>query len=230
MAEVDMDGDISIYEVLTSLWRRRYPIIGTVLIVTGITGVISCFMPKQYNATSVILPPEAEEHPSSRLLASNIGSRSLPDLFAGKTTSDLIISMLKSRRIAEDAVKEFNLHRLSKKKYLSDTIRRLQSSIRISKSKEGAISVTVRGTNPELVADIANFYVSNLEKMNTELNITSAKPMVYILDRAAIPDKKSSPTIKLNMVTAGVVSLFVSIMVVFAVEGAGKMKKNSNSL
>jgi uncharacterized protein involved in exopolysaccharide biosynthesis len=44
----------------------------------------------------------------------------------------------------------------------------------IKASREGVISVTARAYDPQMVADLANFYVENLDRLNIAINVTDA--------------------------------------------------------
>ena len=82
-------------------------------------------------------------------------------------------------------------------------------------TKEGIISVSVRAKDPCLAAELTNLYVSNLDKINDELKVTSLKPIVTVLDPAIPSDIPCSPKVKLSLVISGVLSLFVGILGAF---------------
>jgi uncharacterized protein involved in exopolysaccharide biosynthesis len=53
-------------------------------------------------------------------------------------------------------------------------------------SREGVISVTAGAYEPKLAADIANFYVENLDRLNTTINVTDAgRTRQFLEGRAA---------------------------------------------
>jgi capsule polysaccharide export protein KpsE/RkpR len=77
---------------------------------------------------------------------------------------DIFIAMLKSRTIAEDLVDRFNLKEHYKVAFVEDAANAVQAATEIKVSKEGAISITVQDRNPRLAADIANAYITLLDR------------------------------------------------------------------
>jgi uncharacterized protein involved in exopolysaccharide biosynthesis len=71
-----------------------------------------------------------------------------------------------------DLVKEYDLQ--DAKAPMQGARRRLQEMTNIRASREGVISVTVSAYDPQKAADIANFYVENLDRLNTALSVTDA--------------------------------------------------------
>ena len=75
-----------------------------------------------------------------------------------------------------------NFPELKKKK-------RFNLKLEVYDTTQGTLIVEAKGGEPKLISDIANFCVKNLDVMNAELNITSQRPMVKVLD-PAIPAVK----------------------------------------
>lgn len=97
----------------------------------------------------------------------------LPSLSIGASSDEIIFSMLKSRRMSRDINEHFNLS--SKRRFWW----RLDTYV-----VTGGFAVEVKGSDPELTRDITNFAVENLDKINSELQVTTQKPMVKVLDSA----------------------------------------------
>ena len=97
---------------------------------------------------------------------------------------DIFVSILKSRSMAQDVVQRFDLQTRYEALFQSDAIRRLSGMTTVTLSKDGVISVEVEETDPQLAAEIANFYVANLDQMLTRFATTEAsKQRVFIADR-----------------------------------------------
>lgn len=226
---MDTEKEATLRDYGRVLWKRRGEIIAVLLAVEIITLVVSLTMPKIYQSTASVLPPEIEKQGLGALSTFGLG-RQLPDLFSGASTSDTIIAMLKSRRMAEDIVREFNLRRFYRKEYVIDAIKTLKNSTRISRSKEDVISIRVASKDRNLAARTANFYVANLNTMNDELELTSAKPIVRVLDVAKPAEKKWKPCIRKNLLAAGLLALTGAIFISFLREqAAGAKQKNYGS-
>ena len=131
----------------------------------------------------------------------------------GYNYSNIMIALLKSRSMAEAVNAKFGLKK-SENEDSSDVEKEIGSNMKITSSKEKVIIISVSSRDPKLSADMANFYISNLETMNAELKLTQANPMVRVLDKAVPPKKKSGPYIRKNVAIAFVASFFVSLVFV----------------
>ncbi len=210
-----MGGDEDLLNIFKLIYRYRVMIMSITLAIAIITAIVSLNLPKTYTATAVALPPEVE----TLQRGGNILSYSYSDIFGeGVNDSGVVIAMLKSRRMAEYLVKEFDLVEKYKMKSFSSAIQRLQSETMVIPTKEKTIMIIVNSTSPELAADLANSYVYNLDEINNELKITPAKPVARLLDKAYPPESKSKPKIKNNIIIASVIALILSIGFVFLVE------------
>lgn len=208
-----MEKEPTILDYWRVIWRYRLFIGGLFFASVILTMILSLMMPKSYKATATALPPEVKG--TTFLNVPGIASKILPSLKGGPTSTDIVIAMLKSRRMKEDIVRKFDLEEFYETEFFVDAIKKLESSTEINLSKENVISVTVISTKPRLAAEIANFYVEHLNRINEELKLTTEKPIVKVLDIARIPEKKYKPRIKLNMAISGVIALFLGIFISF---------------
>jgi len=151
----------------------------------------SLWLPKIYESTATMLTPDERGGRSLGLataLAASGVAQALPGLSMPSLTPqrDIFVSILKSRTMAEDVVQRFDLQERYKAPFLSDAITRLSGATTVSLSKDGMISVKVQETDPQLAADLANFYVANLDQMLSRFATTEAsKQRVFIADRLA---------------------------------------------
>lgn len=160
--EIDILHYLNIYK---KEWKRMLCLIGIAMFVTIIIGYIQ---PVTYRSTAIVLSPKDGDQ------ASNLGKYlGLPSLSIGGSSDDVIFSMLKSRRMSNDINGHFNLKNKRKFWWNLDTY-----------AVTGGFAVEVKGPDPELTRDIANFAIENLDKINLELQVTSQKPMVKVLDIA----------------------------------------------
>jgi tyrosine-protein kinase Etk/Wzc len=173
--------DVTLLDYWNVLWKRRRLLSGLFTVAVTAALIISLLLPKIYESTATLLPQlESNEMGGlgALLSASGAGSAaqslgiSLPG--APATPVDLFVAMLKSRIMADAAIKQFNLLALYEAKTLEDARRHLQEDTRISVTKEKVIKITVEATNAQLAADIANFYVSKLDHLNQNLNVSKA--------------------------------------------------------
>ena len=164
------------------VYSRKSRIILFCSIVAVITLVVSFMIPKTYESTATLLP-QLESNTGlglgSLLATTAMGSAaqslgiSLPG--APATPMDLFLAMLKSRIMADEVVKQFNLMERYEKSTVQDTRKLLENATSIVVTKEKVIKVTVEEKDPKLAADIANFFVSNLERLNQTLTVSKAR-------------------------------------------------------
>jgi uncharacterized protein involved in exopolysaccharide biosynthesis len=145
--------------------------------------VMSLLSEKSYQSTTMLLPQlEAMQggFGLSGMLAAaggiegaakNLGI-SLPG--APATDIELFLAILKSRTMADALIKKFNLQEVYEEEKMIDTRKRLEGWTSITVTKEKAIKIVVEDTSPQRAADIANAYVSELDRLNQTLNVSKA--------------------------------------------------------
>ena len=186
------DDEVSLLDYWRTIWKRRW-MVGWVFVVTVlVTMVVSFQMPKIYESTVTLLPSlESRDGVGgglgSLLAATGSGGTaqslgiSLPGVPA--TSADLFMAMLKSRIMADEVIKQFDLQLLYKAKTMEVARKDLGGSTKITLSKEKTIKIVVEAESPQLAADIANFYVANLDRLNRTLNVTKAGQARAFLER-----------------------------------------------
>ncbi len=170
------------------IWKHRY--LTAVLFIVAVVAamIISLSLPKTYKSTATILSSMESPTTSSMDILRSAGVR-LP---GGKTTStDIFVGILKSRQMQDDIIDRFNLM----EEYKSDTRESARKSVAsrtdITVSKEQMINISFIDTIPERSADIVNFYVQNLDKLNRGLNITTAGQVRRFTEERLEETKKS---------------------------------------
>ena len=178
---------IDYLEVITK-WRRF--IIRNVLIVTVATAIISLILTQKYTATTTLLPPNLEQEAMIGLIGANIpsglaGLAQMGGALPGVTTpSDLFAAIMTSSRIKKVIIKKFDLKKEFKTKTTADASMFLDDITDIEVTPEGIISIKVTYKNKYLATDIANSYVEELDKFNTETAMTTGKKFrIFIEDQ-----------------------------------------------
>ena len=178
---------------LLDYWRvvRKHLRLIVVLYVIAVLATMgySLWMPKIYESTATILAPDERGIRGLGLaaaLATSGVAQAVPGLSMPSLTPqrDIFVSILKSQTMAQDVVQRFDLQARYEALFQSDAIRRLSGMTTVTLSKDGVISVKVEETDPQLAAEIANFYVANLDQMLTRFATTEAtKQRMFIADR-----------------------------------------------
>jgi len=183
------DDEINLLDYWRVLKKHGRMILGLVFVSVVVAGVLSYFvMTKIYESTASILAPKESGGGGAGLaaaLAASGAGQFLGGLIpSGGSNREVFVAILKSRTMAQDLVDRFRLKEYYKAQYTGDAIKALQGTTDIKVSKEGAISVTVEDKDPKLAADIANGYVTTLDRLFAKLGTTDAsRQRVFITDR-----------------------------------------------
>jgi len=168
----------------STLVRRRAFIIQGTLIFAILTAAISFVLPRWYTASTSIFPPESQS--SLSMYAGLISGISLPfagNLASGVAPETININMLKSRRVGEKLVSEFDLQHRYKTGTMEKTLDALHSHMGFTLLENGLLVVTLEDKNPEVAAHMLNRAVELLDDLNREINVTRASRMRVFLEK-----------------------------------------------
>jgi uncharacterized protein involved in exopolysaccharide biosynthesis len=162
------------------LWDHRRILARVAAIALILSLVIAFVLPKKYESTARIMPPDSSGGGSAifAALAGRVlggGSSGLSSLagslLGARNTSALFVDLLRSGTIAGHLIDRFQLQHVYHKRYRVDTAKRLARRTSISDDKKsGVISITVEDTDPRRARDLAQGY---LNELNLLLNRTS---------------------------------------------------------
>jgi uncharacterized protein involved in exopolysaccharide biosynthesis len=178
------DETISLFDYWDVIVARRKLIGGLGAGAAVVTLIVSLLLPKYYESTASVLPQlESKEMGmlgallmgsgagAAGSMAQNLGIN-LPSMPA--TPTDIFVSIMKSRVMADDVIAKFNLMDRYREKTMVETREELADHVRITVTKEKVVKVAVEDTDPQVAADMANFYVSNLDRLNRTVNVSKA--------------------------------------------------------
>ena len=154
------------------LWDRR-PALGRVAAVAlGISLIIAFAIPKRYESTARIMPPENSNSGTAMLAAMagrGLGSGGggleglgalAASLLGGRGSSALFEDLLRSGTVTGDLIDRFGLQKAYHKRYRVDTAKYLARHTAIADDKKsGVITVTVTDTDPRRARDLAQGYL-----------------------------------------------------------------------
>ena len=176
------------------------------------TLIISFFLPKSYLSTATVIAPEVAE--GGTIFGGAFGLIA-DDLGGTKITSQALLALLKSGRMQEDVIRKFDLMGLYRVESMYYAKRILDSRTKVSiKQDEGIIEIQTIANSPQLSADMANYYITNLSKINNDLKLTSNAEIVKILDPAIPPVKKYKPKRIINTLIAGIFGFILSLSII----------------
>ena len=163
--------EIDLINLIKILWKRKIFIITTVFILTSISIGVSLLLPKWYKASGVILPPTQQGDVFGML--SGMQSIGFSQMFGGNADQLRILSIIKSRTLKEQVVKNFNLVEKYKSKYFIDAIETLESNMDVGVGEEMQIYIHVWDKDQYVVADMVKYILHCMDSIN--IAITSSK-------------------------------------------------------
>lgn len=234
-----MKDELSLLDYWKVIWRRKVMLIALFTVSVFITMAVSFLLPKYYRSETVIITTSSESGGLGTALSALPLAGALGGGVGIQTPADKVMVVLKSRSLAEAVIKKFDLIKAlnqgrwdaaqgtwknpKKPPLMEDAVKELTKKIvQFKKSREGAITVSVEWKDPQLSAEIANYYVASLTGFLNEkaINLT-----VQVVDRAVPAERKSRPRIAQNMMLAGSLSLFIGMFTAFFLEYLSKQKK-----
>jgi tyrosine-protein kinase Etk/Wzc len=181
---IEREAGATLFDYWQVVYSRRKAIIAFCTVVVLTTLLVSLMLPKIFESTATLLP-QLDSNSGlgmglGSLLSSSVAGTAAQSLGislpgAPATPADVYRAMLKTRVMADEVIHKFNLMEHYEKETMQDTRLALERATRIVVSKEKVIKVTVEDKDPQLAADIANFYVSNLDHLNQTLSVSKAR-------------------------------------------------------
>lgn len=129
-----------------------------------------------YTATAVIALPQQQRSSMANLASQLSGAGNAiggaTDLL--KNPSELYISLMSSRTVADTLIARFGLQEKYNTRSIAGARKALASRTRFVSGKDFLIRISVESSEPELAAAVANAYIDGLHKMNTQLALTES--------------------------------------------------------
>lgn len=157
----------------TLLWANRRTLARVAAVAFVVSAVTAFVIPKQYESTTRIMPPE-QTSGSAAMLAALVGKESSATglaglangLLGGHGNGALFISLLRSGTISSHLIDRFQLQHVYRKRYVEDTARKLASKTTISEdTKSGVITILVEDSDRGRARDMAQAYVDELNTL-----------------------------------------------------------------
>ena len=174
--------EVTLFDYWQVISKRKWGILALCAVMTVGTLVVSLFLQKIYESTATLLPQLESNNGVGlgALFASGAASSAAQSLGISlpgspATPTDVFTAMLKSRIMADDIIRRFDLMEHYETKTMHDARGSLEGATRIVVTKEKVIKVAVEDKDPQLASDIANFYVSNLDRLNQTLSVSKAR-------------------------------------------------------
>lgn len=178
------------------------------ILLAGIVGLVIMFAYTSFLATPL--------YSASSMMyvmpdnSNSMNSSTLNDMQVGQQLTSDYSSMIKSRSFMEDVIKKLNL---------TIDYQQLLEKVEVTNPTSSRIlQVTVNDPNPQTAADIANEVASVAESKLKEITGMQA---IKIYEEAAVPDRPSSPSMKMNCALgflAGIVLAMAVITILYLLD------------
>jgi capsule polysaccharide export protein KpsE/RkpR len=164
------------------LWERRSFLFRVALLSVVFSTAVAFLIPKQYESTTRIMPPEQQGISTAMLAA--VAGKVMPgalgslagSMFGMKDTGALFVQLLQSGTVQGQLVDRFDLQRVYWKRYRQDTVKKLARRTEITQDrKSGVITIVVTDTSRQRARDMAQAYVDLLDDMLIRVNTSAAR-------------------------------------------------------
>lgn len=176
-ASVDESEPPSILDLMLPLLRHwKLLCFGSLAVGIVALGITFAITPT-FTARTSFLPPQQQQSNAMAALASLGGLAGLAGSAAGlKSPADQLVALMQSVTVEDRLIEQFDLMKVYKTEFKSDTRMLLEKYTRIAiGKKDGLISIEVDDHSPKRAADMANQYVAELRRMTGVLTVTEAQ-------------------------------------------------------
>jgi uncharacterized protein involved in exopolysaccharide biosynthesis len=164
------------------LWENRRTLVRSILFGFVLSIAVVLILPKGYEATTKLMPPETGSGNGAALMAAlatrgaGMLSGLAGDLLGVKGNGPVFVEILESRTVADRLIDEFHLSREYKTTKIEYTRKQLEAHTKISEDrKSGVITITVTSRDPDRAAAMAQAYVGELDRLVSQLSTSSAR-------------------------------------------------------
>jgi uncharacterized protein involved in exopolysaccharide biosynthesis len=168
-------------EQVRVLWENRRTLFRAFVCGALLSALIAFLLPKSYEATTKLMPPESSGGGAPFLAALSSGNTgmlgSLASSFLGvRSNGPVFVEVLESRTVADRLIDQFQLAREYKTTKIEYTRKALEMHTKIVEDrKSGVITITVTDRSPSQAAAIAQAYITELDHLVLELSTSSAR-------------------------------------------------------
>ncbi len=189
--------EIDVIDLLTALHAGRWLIIGGTLAICFLAGGLSFLLPKEYEATVQILPPQEQKQNFG--FSSLLSSLPIPTLRLGQkgTPADVSLATIRSPTMRRRMIKKFDLMQRYESRNMTSALETLADKTTADMTEEGTLAVAVLDQDPQIAADMANYYIVLLDSTNKRFSHkAAAERLSFIRGLLQEEDKKLEDKMK----------------------------------
>jgi capsule polysaccharide export protein KpsE/RkpR len=165
------------------LWKHRKSLLKTAVVGSVISLLLVLLIPKRYESTARIMPPESSSGSAAMLAAlagrgtgelGTLGSLAA-SMLGVRTSGPLFVDLLRSSSVSGHLIDRFELQKVYHTRYRVDTAKRLghMTSV-VEDKKSGVISINVEDADPRRARDLVQGYLDELNLLVNRTNTSSA--------------------------------------------------------
>jgi uncharacterized protein involved in exopolysaccharide biosynthesis len=167
----------------TSLLCDRHRVLVKVFVISLVLSMLVAFLiPKQYESTARMMPPEQQG--ISTAILSALAGKTMPGALGAlagsalgvKDSGALFADLLSSGSIGGALVDRFDLQKVYGKRYKQDALKKLKRRTEITQDrKSGVITIVVTDTDRRRARDMAQAYLDQLDTLLIRVNTSAAR-------------------------------------------------------
>jgi len=187
---MDNKNEFNSFSLINYIWKWRKMF----LIVCGAAGVLGfvfstkTFIRPQYKATTIIYAPRTNSVSKILTNDNNINERLDVKAYAIEEETEQMMQMLNSRIIKDTLIARYDLAKYygignTGKGWKAKTYKTLEGFMNITRTRYGAIAITVTDWNPEQAAQMANDIVAELDFLKNRIERERALAACQVLEK-----------------------------------------------
>ena len=164
------------------LWCHRWLLVKSAMSGLILAAGLAFLIPKRFESKVQLMPPDSQSSSLSNLAA--LASSSIPSALAGpassllgtKSSGAVFVGIMSSRTVQDDLINQFDLRRVYHTRRYVDARKTLTKRTSIDEDKKsGIISIVVTDNDPYRARDLAAAYVSELNRLISQMSTSSAR-------------------------------------------------------
>ena len=173
-------------EKLRLVWNRRRFVWKSVVVGLLIGVAVAFLLPPEYESYTRLMPPDDQSNRGLAMITALAGKAGgsgggggmagmAGDLLGVKTTGAMFVGILASRTVQDDLINKFDLQKVYREKRMEKARLDLTKHTTVVEDrKSGIITITVTDRSPQRAREMANEYISELNRVVTQLSTSAA--------------------------------------------------------
>ena len=164
------------------LWEHRRLLARVTLYGFLSSALLTFFIPNRYQSTARLMPPDSNQSGGLAMAAAALSSGTgglgsmASEMLGLKSNSDIFVGILSSRTVQDKLIQEFDLKKLYGARRMEDARLQLAEHTGFAVDRKSQIiAISVTDHDPKRAAAMSEAYVSELNRLVTELSTSSAR-------------------------------------------------------